>query len=44
MFYEGRVSKQNFMMIIEEAKKFFQKEPNLIYLEDPVCIVGDIHG
>ena len=44
LFYEGKVSKQNFLQIINEVKKFFVNEPNLIYLEDPVNIVGDIHG
>ena len=32
------------MKILDEAYKFFKNEPNLLYLEDPVNIVGDIHG
>lgn len=44
LFYEGKLSKIDFIKILDEAKKFLQKEPNLIYLEDPVNIVGDIHG
>lgn len=30
--------------LISKALSLFSTEPNLIYLEDPVCIVGDLHG
>ena len=30
--------------IIQRALRLFAMEPNLIYLEDPVCVVGDLHG
>ncbi len=44
LFIEGTISKEDAIKIIKTATKFFASEPNLIYLEDPVTIVGDIHG
>ena len=36
--------KEEVVLLIKVVNKFFQSEPNLIYLNDPVTIVGDIHG
>lgn len=44
LFYDGKISKMTVLKIISEVKKFFQQEPNMLYLEDPITIVGDIHG
>lgn len=44
LFYEGKLSKTTIFRILDEVKKFFKAEPNMLYLEDPVTIVGDIHG
>ena len=37
----GRVEADD---IVKTATKVLQKEPNLLYLKDPVTLVGDIHG
>ena len=36
--------KEEVVLLIKVVNKFFQSEPNLVYLNDPVTIVGDIHG
>ncbi|CAG9311281.1 PPP3CA_2 [Blepharisma stoltei] len=41
---EGRVSKAHVIKIIDSAKDLFQGEPNLLRIEDPVLIIGDVHG
>lgn len=41
---EGKLSKQDVLMIVNSFTVLVQKEPNLIKLMDPVVIVGDIHG
>ncbi|CCJ30971.1 unnamed protein product, partial [Pneumocystis jirovecii] len=44
-FYrEGRISESQALWIIEEATKIFRTEPNLIEVDSPVTICGDIHG
>ena len=44
MFVDGLITKEAAKKIILTVNKFLQSEPNLIYLQDPVTIVGDIHG
>ena len=44
LFVEGTISKEDAKKIILTANKFFEAEPNLLYLQDPVTLVGDIHG
>lgn len=44
LFYQRAIPKQILLQIVGEAKAFFSKEPNMIYLEEPLNIVGDIHG
>jgi serine/threonine-protein phosphatase 2B catalytic subunit len=50
---EGRVTKEDFVTIIKETTEILSKhsliisienEPNLLEMEEPVVIVGDIHG
>lgn len=41
---EQTLAKEDVMLLIKAAKKYFRSEPNLLYLHDPVTIVGDIHG
>ena len=36
--------KEDVKLLLKVVNKFFKSEPNLIYLNDPVTIVGDIHG
>lgn len=44
LFSEAQISKDDAKKIVAQASKFFSAEPNLLYLQDPVTIVGDIHG
>ncbi|CAG9320980.1 unnamed protein product [Blepharisma stoltei] len=41
---EGKLDKSSFIEIIEQTTNLFRSEPNLLTLQDPVTIVGDIHG
>lgn len=41
---EGRVSKKDLLTICEGFIKIVKKEPNVIMIDDPVTLVGDIHG
>lgn len=41
---EGSVSKADCLTIIHKATEAFRREPNLVQLQDPVTVVGDIHG
>lgn len=44
-FYkEGYISKSDVLRIISLAEQIFKSEPNLMNLQDPVTVVGDIHG
>jgi serine/threonine-protein phosphatase 2B catalytic subunit len=43
-FVEGRVSKPDAARIIRAATHLMAAEPNLLYLQDPLTIVGDVHG
>ena len=37
-------TKEDAKAMIFAASKYFMAEPNLLYIQDPVTIVGDIHG
>lgn len=41
---EGTIAKGNAKYLIREATKLFEVEPNILYLESPLTIVGDVHG
>ena len=41
---EGKIARSDFVEIIKMATKIFRSEPNLLTLDDPITIVGDIHG
>ncbi|GIX65546.1 protein phosphatase 2B catalytic subunit, calcineurin family phosphatse superfamily protein [Babesia caballi] len=41
---EGRLSKEDALTVIRTAGILFRKEPNVIKVEYPVNIVGDVHG
>lgn len=43
-FKEGVLSKQDCLGIINKATDLLRREPNLIVLQDPITVVGDIHG
>lgn len=41
---EGRILPKQAIEIIKQASKIFESEPNLIFIKDPITVVGDIHG
>jgi len=41
---EGRLLKNDAMHIVKTAAEKFRQEPNLLILEDPITVCGDIHG
>eukprot|EP00826_Nyctotherus_ovalis_P029685 TRINITY_DN2353_c0_g3_i1.p3 TRINITY_DN2353_c0_g3~~TRINITY_DN2353_c0_g3_i1.p3 ORF type:complete len:106 (+),score=14.74 TRINITY_DN2353_c0_g3_i1:335-652(+) len=49
---EGKISQVNVFEIIRQATAIFsnrihvmvEKEPNVIKMDDPITVVGDIHG
>ncbi|OMJ72513.1 hypothetical protein SteCoe_29033 [Stentor coeruleus] len=41
---EGRILKQDTLHIISIATQLLKSEPTLIILQDPITVVGDIHG
>jgi serine/threonine-protein phosphatase 2B catalytic subunit len=41
---EGIIAKDDLIKLIKDAEKLFRNEGNLLYLYDPITIVGDIHG
>jgi len=41
---EGRIAKEDLIKLVNDANKLFKSEGNLLYLEDPLTVVGDIHG
>ncbi|KAJ7155446.1 serine/threonine-protein phosphatase 2B catalytic subunit A1 [Mycena crocata] len=44
-FYrEGRLSEEQALYIIEKATEVLRSEPNMLALEGPVTICGDVHG
>ncbi|KAI0071408.1 serine/threonine protein phosphatase 2B [Panus rudis PR-1116 ss-1] len=44
-FYrEGRLSEEHAMYIIEKGTELLRKEPNLLHVDAPVTVCGDIHG
>ncbi|KAJ7434518.1 Metallo-dependent phosphatase-like protein [Mycena galericulata] len=43
-FREGRLTEEHAMYILEHATKLLSKEPNMVEVQGPVTICGDIHG
>lgn len=41
---EGAISQELLFDLIERAADIFDREPNLLKLDDPITVVGDIHG
>nr|CAI44590.1 calcineurin-A2-2 [Paramecium tetraurelia] len=41
---EGRIAKEDLIKLVTECNKILKNEGNLIYLHDPLTVVGDIHG
>lgn len=41
---EGRLKESQMITIIEKAEKIMKEEPNLLYVDVPATVVGDIHG
>lgn len=41
---EGRVSPKHFKMICKQCQNILAKEKNTLELDDPITVVGDIHG
>lgn len=41
---EGALSQELLLDLIKKASELFAKEPNLLKLNDPITVVGDIHG
>lgn len=44
LFREGRLSEEQALYIIESTTKLLASEPNLLELDAPLTICGDIHG
>ncbi len=44
-FYrEGRLTEEQAMWIIEEGTKVLRAEPNLLEMDAPITVCGDVHG
>eukprot|EP00971_Amphidinium_carterae_P278147 5521125-Amphidinium_carterae.1 len=41
---EGILAQDLVLQIVKEASDLFEAEPNLLKLNDPITVVGDIHG
>lgn len=42
--YGGILNLEDCLTIIKRATDIFKKEPNMLTLNEPVTVVGDIHG
>lgn len=40
----GLIPKEDIITLINKAMEVFKKEPNILALNDPVTVVGDLHG
>lgn len=44
LMIEGQIEKQCLIRILNDVKAIYRNEPNMIRVEEPVIIIGDIHG
>ena len=44
LFKEGRLDKESAHYLISKASEHFQKQPNVLELQAPITVCGDIHG
>jgi serine/threonine-protein phosphatase 2B catalytic subunit len=44
LYREGRLTEDQALFIIREGAKVLREEPNLLDVESPVTVCGDIHG
>ncbi|CCM01263.1 uncharacterized protein FIBRA_03312 [Fibroporia radiculosa] len=43
-FREGRLTEQQALYILEQATTLMSQEPNMLHVDGPVTVCGDIHG
>lgn len=41
---EGPITKPQIMRLLMSTLQMFSAEANLVQIEEPICVVGDIHG
>ena len=41
---EGRLTERCALRLVERAREIFRREPNMLRIDRPAVIVGDIHG
>ncbi|CAK75018.1 unnamed protein product (macronuclear) [Paramecium tetraurelia] len=41
---EGRIAKEDLFKLVADCNKLLKNEGNVLYLQDPLTVVGDIHG
>jgi len=44
LFKEGRLLKEDAMYLTRSCAALFRKEPNMLTLQDPITVCGDVHG
>ncbi|CAD8179739.1 unnamed protein product [Paramecium pentaurelia] len=44
LFKEGRITKNQLLRIVDMCNYHLKNEGNVIYVDDPLTLVGDIHG
>ena len=44
MAREGPITKQQIIRLLSQTLDVFKSEANLVQIEEPICVVGDIHG
>lgn len=41
---EGRITKVQLLKLVDMCNYYLKNEGNVIYVDDPLTLVGDIHG